>query len=91
MQPASLVLVVDDHVDAREMLAEYVELVGFRVVTAENGQVAIEHALALMPAVILMDLAMPVMDGLTAIARLKADAATRDIPIFAVSGQGLRR
>jgi len=79
------ILVVDDQVDAREMIAEFLSLSGFTVRQAEDGFQAIEAASRYRPGVILMDLMMPRMDGWEATRRLKADARTADIPIAAVS------
>ncbi|WP_309891082.1 response regulator [Archangium sp.] len=86
---APLVLIVDDYQDAREMYAEYLEFSGFRVAEARNGAEAVEKAFALHPAVILMDLSLPVMDGWEATRRLKADARTRAIPVVALTGHAL--
>jgi two-component system, cell cycle response regulator DivK len=82
---AALVLLVDDSADARAMYGEYLEYSGFRVVTATNGEEALAAAQAEWPAVIVMDLAMPRMDGWEAIRRLRADPMTSDIPIVALS------
>ena len=86
---APLVLIVDDYQDAREMYAEYLEYSGYRVAEARNGLEAVEKAFALHPAVILMDLSLPVMDGWEATRRLKQDLRTRDIPVMALSGHVL--
>src|SRR5579859_4197435 len=80
-----LVLVVDDAADARSLYGEYLEYLGFRVETAENGAEAIRSARREWPAIIIMDLAMPEVDGWQAIQRLKADPLTADIPIVALS------
>ncbi len=85
-----LVLVVDDFDDARDMYGEYLEMNGFRVETARNGQEALEKANKLLPDVILMDLSLPVMDGWEATRRLKADKRTRAIPIVALTGHALQ-
>jgi two-component system cell cycle response regulator DivK len=82
---SALVLLVDDSSDAREMYGEYLRYAGFRVVTADNGEEALAAAQAEWPAVILMDLAMPRMDGWEAIRRLRADPLTAEIPIVALS------
>lgn len=76
-----LVLVVDDVVHGRALCAEYLELRGFRVVTAGDGLGAVDMALALRPDVILMDLSMPVIDGWEATRLLKKNARTRSIPV----------
>ena len=88
-QNAPLILVVDDYQDAREMYAEYLQFSGFRVAEARNGNEAVEQAFALKPALILMDLSLPGMDGWEATRRLKADEATRHIPIVALTGHAL--
>jgi CheY-like chemotaxis protein len=88
-QNAPLILVVDDYQDAREMYAEYLQFSGFRVAEARNGNEAVEQALTLKPSLILMDLSLPGMDGWEATRRLKADVATKHIPIVALTGHAL--
>jgi two-component system, cell cycle response regulator DivK len=87
-QPA-LVLVVEDYQDAREMYAAYLQFSGYEVAEAKDGVQAIEKTLELMPDIILMDLALPKMDGWEATRRLKADERTRHIPIVALTGHAL--
>lgn len=84
-----LVLVVEDYQDAREMYAAYLQFSGYRVAEATNGLEAIEQAKALMPDIILMDLALPKMDGWEATRRLKMDDATKHIPVVALTGHAL--
>ena len=88
-QKSPLILVVDDYQDAREMYAEYLQFSGFRVAEAKNGNEAVEKAFALKPDLILMDLSLPGMDGWEATRRLKADDATRHIPVVALTGHAL--
>jgi two-component system cell cycle response regulator DivK len=84
-----LVLVVEDYEDAREMYAAYLKFSGYRVAEAANGVEALERTRELMPDIILMDLALPKMDGWEATRRLKADERTRHIPIVALTGHAL--
>jgi two-component system, cell cycle response regulator DivK len=84
-----LVLVVEDYQDAREMYAAYLSFSGYRVAEATNGIEAIEKALELKPDIILMDLALPRMDGWEATRRLKLDDRTKEIPIVALTGHAL--
>lgn len=86
---AWLVLVVDDYADARQIYVEYLEVMGFRVAEARNGEEALEQAFALLPDIILMDLALPGMDGWEASRRLKQDPRTKKIPIVALTGHAL--
>jgi two-component system cell cycle response regulator DivK len=83
---APLVLVVDDNEAFREGYSAYLQFVGLDVVTAENGNQAVEKARRLLPDVIVMDLSMPELDGSLAAAALKEGASTKDIPVIAVSG-----
>src|SRR5919202_5102665 len=84
-----LVLVVEDYQDSREMYSAYLQFSGYRVAEATNGLEAIEKTLELMPDIILMDLALPRMDGWEATRRLKLDDRTSHIPIVALTGHAL--
>ena len=84
-----LVLVVEDYQDAREMYAAYLQFSGYEVAEAGNGVEAVEKTLALLPDIVLMDLALPRMDGWEATRRLKNDERTRHIPIVALTGHAL--
>jgi CheY-like chemotaxis protein len=84
-----LVLVVEDYQDAREMYAAYLQFSGYDVAEASDGFQAIEKTLELMPDIILMDLALPKMDGWEATRRLKSDERTMHIPIVALTGHAL--
>ena len=86
---APLILVVDDYQDAREMYAEYLQYSGFRVAEARNGNEAVTKAFELQPALILMDLSLPGMDGWEATRVLKADQRTKHIPVVALTGHAL--
>lgn len=83
------ILVVDDYADAREMYAEYLEVRGFEVITAANGQEALDQVQAGHPDLILMDLSLPILDGWEATRLIKEDASTRNIPVIALSGHAL--
>jgi CheY-like chemotaxis protein len=81
------ILVVDDNPDVRELLCIVLELDGYRVLAAEGGRDALELLTRIVPpALILLDLMMPDMDGLQVVAALQADAALASIPVVFVSG-----
>lgn len=86
-----LVLVVEDHDDTRRLYATHLEAAGYRVETAENGDEAIVLARRSMPDAIVMDLAMPRVDGWEATQTLKSAPKTRNIWIIAVTGMLERR
>jgi CheY-like chemotaxis protein len=81
-----LVLVVEDDADAREIYAATLRTYGFRVEVAENGAIAFERALLLRPDAILLDFAMPVMDGCETARKLRANARTRHTPLVMLTG-----
>jgi CheY-like chemotaxis protein len=80
-----LVLVVDDDHDARTIYREYLRAMGCRVVTARDGAGAILKATLRRPDVIVMDLAMPILDGWAATRQLRLQTLTRHVPIIAVT------
>jgi CheY-like chemotaxis protein len=81
------VLVVDDVDDVRDMYVEYLNYLGFDAQGASNGRDAVRKAISRRQALIVMDLAMPVLDGWEAIRILRADPRTRSIPIVVLTGQ----
>ncbi len=89
MPLADAILVVDDDTDTREMLVAYLQALGFTVHSAPNGATALPLADALRPRVILMDLAMPGLNGLDTTRRLRANADLREATIIAVTGYAM--
>ena len=81
----ALILLAEDFEDARELYRDYLEFSGFAVRTATNGREAIDLAVALQPDIILMDASMPVLDGWQSTRKLKANPATKHIPILALT------
>lgn len=79
------VLVAEDHPANAELLKECLTGAGYQVTLAVNGEEALRMALADPPEIILLDVAMPKMDGFEACRRLRATAATATIPILFVT------
>lgn len=84
-----LVLIVDDFEDSRTMYSAYAKVCGFEVAEAADGMSALEKAKALLPQCIVIDLALPELDGWEVVRRLRADPNTRGIAVIAVSGHTL--
>jgi len=80
-----VILIAEDFEDARDLYKEYLEFSGFTVETASNGREAIQLAVSLQPDLILMDASMPVLDGWQATRELKANPATKHIPVLALT------
>jgi CheY-like chemotaxis protein len=76
-----VVLIVDDHHDSREMLAEYFAFHGFRVRVASTGQQALAAAAATKLDVVLLDLMLPDINGIEVVERLRALPGARSVPI----------
>ena len=84
-----LVLIVDDFEDSRAMYSAYAKVCGFDVAEAGDGISALEQARALLPHCVVIDLALPGLDGWEVVRRLRADPRTHAIPVIAVSGHTL--
>ena len=82
------ILIADDQPALIAVTRNYLESVGFQVITARDGSEAIQQACTMQPDLILMDVRMPVVDGLNAIRQIRAstDPKTRDIAIVSLSG-----
>lgn len=83
------VLVADDDPDILAVVKVNLELDGFEVDTAVDGEDALQKSTAVPPNVIILDIMMPRMDGLTALHRLRSQAATANIPIILLTARGL--
>lgn len=82
------VLVVDDYDDVRSMLTRWLEMNGCRAIEATSGKEAVETALRERPDLILMDLALPEIDGFAATFSIRTHEHLRDVPIIAISAYG---
>lgn len=82
---APLILVIDDVEDNRNVYAEFLGMMGFRVVTAGDGPDGLATARGDKPDVILLDLGLPKIDGWEVARRLRADPETRTISIVALT------
>ena len=79
------VMVVEDFEDNRFMMRRLLEMSGYRVLEAVNGEEAVEIARAERPGLILMDLSLPQLDGLAATRRIRQHPELKNVPIVAVS------
>jgi two-component system cell cycle response regulator DivK len=83
------ILLVEDNEMNRDMLSRRLVRNGFEVVMAVDGQQGVEMAASEKPDLILMDMSLPVMDGWEATRRVKADAATKAIPVIALTAHAM--
>jgi two-component system cell cycle response regulator DivK len=85
----AVILIAEDDPMNREMIRRYLQLAGYEVITATNGEQAVEMAGSEMPALILMDLGLPVLSGWDATRQLRMAPETRAIPIIALTAYAL--
>jgi chemosensory pili system protein ChpA (sensor histidine kinase/response regulator) len=85
--PRPFVLAVDDSLSARRSLAQFAQDAGFEVRTARDGLEAIQIITSKRPDLVLADLEMPRMNGLELIAHLRANQATRDVPVIMITSR----
>lgn len=83
-----LVLVADDNEDIRDLLATRLGSRGFNVITAPDGQAALDLALSDRPAIAVLDWVMPVIQGHELCVKLKSDPRTSDIPVVMLTARG---
>jgi DNA-binding response OmpR family regulator len=82
-----LILVVDDDPAILDLIAQLLIEEGYQVLSASNGQTALDMARDQLPKLILLDLMMPEMNGWQVVAELKAAAQTRSIPVILLSAR----
>jgi two-component system, cell cycle response regulator DivK len=85
LEDSTLILIAEDDADNREGYAEYLTYLGYRVAQVANGEDAVVSTHTLRPDVLLLDLALPGIDGWEVARRVKADDATRGTVIIALS------
>jgi CheY-like chemotaxis protein len=84
-EAASAVLVVDDDAGNRDILQRRLQRLGLRVIAAESGPSALDTMARESVDLVLLDVMMPGMDGYEVLSRIKADPATRDVPVIVIS------
>jgi two-component system cell cycle response regulator DivK len=83
------ILLVEDNEDNRDMLSRRLERKGFEVLLAVDGQDGVTQTKEKLPALILMDMSLPVLDGWEATKLLKASPETASIPIIALTAHAM--
>ena len=87
--PGELILVIEDNDNNRMLVRDVLQATGYRVAEAENAEDGLRMAAEQRPALILMDIQLPGMNGMEALKRLRADPTTRAIPVIAVTASAM--
>ena len=87
--PGELILLVEDNDNNRLLVRDVLQASGYRVVEAENAEDGLRMAAEQQPALILMDIQLPGMNGIEALQRLRADPDTHAIPVIAVTASAM--
>jgi two-component system cell cycle response regulator DivK len=85
-EPPPLVLVVEDHEDTRFLLKIMLEMHGYRVAEARDGEEGVRLARRDHPCAVIMDATLPRLDGLAATRRMRSDSELRGVPVLFLSG-----
>ena len=80
-----LILVVEDHDKNRKLVRDVLTFKGYEIIEAETGEEGVRLAQERHPSLVLMDIRLPGMDGIEALAQLRAEAATQSIPVLAMT------
>ena len=83
------ILIVEDNEKNRKLVRDILRAKGYETVETETGEDGVRLARERRPALILMDIQLPGIDGITALGQLRADAATRAIPVIAVTASAM--
>ena len=87
---AKKILIVEDNEVNRVLMKDLLAYHGYEIIEAADGAAGIETAKKVRPDLILMDMQMPIMDGIQAVTRLKADPDTRDLKIVGVTSFAMK-
>ena len=84
-----LVLIIEDNEKNRKLVRDVLQVTGYKTIEAETAEAGLKLALEQSPALILMDIQLPGMDGITALKQLKVEPKTKSIPVIAVTASAM--
>ena len=84
-----LILIIEDNEKNRKLVRDVLQVKGYRTIESETAEEGLKLAIEQSPALILMDIQLPGMDGITALKQLKAEAKTKTIPVIAVTASAM--
>ena len=84
-----LILIIEDNEKNRKLCRDVLQVKGYQTIESETAEEGLKFAAEKSPALILMDIQLPGIDGITAMKQLKADANTKNIPIIAITASAM--
>ena len=84
-----LILIIEDNEKNRKLCRDVLQVKGYRTIESETAEEGLKLAAEKSPALILMDIQLPGMDGITAMKQLKADPSTKSIPVIAITASAM--
>ena len=84
-----LILIIEDNEKNRKLVRDVLQVKGYRTIASETAEEGLKLAIEKSPNLILMDIQLPGMDGITALKQLKAEAKTKSIPVIAVTASAM--
>ena len=84
-----LILIIEDNEKNRKLCRDVLQVKGYRTIESETAEEGLKLAREQVPGLILMDIQLPGMDGITAMKQLKADPLTKSIPIVAITASAM--
>jgi two-component system, cell cycle response regulator DivK len=84
-----LILIIEDNEKNRKLARDVLQVKGYQTIESETAEEGLELALAKSPALILMDIQLPGIDGITALKQLRAEPKTRSIPVIAITASAM--
>src|ERR1041384_3704665 len=84
-----LILIIEDNEKNRKLARDVLQVKGYRTIESETAEEGLKLAIEQMPQLVLMDIQLPGMDGITAMKQLKSDAKTKEIPVIAITASAM--
>ena len=84
-----LILIIEDNEKNRKLIRDVLQIKGYKTIESETAEEGIKLAMEQLPALILMDIQLPGMDGITALKQLRANPQTKSVPIIAVTASAM--
>ena len=84
-----LILIIEDNEKNRKLVRDVLNVKGYKTIESETAEAGLKLAIEKSPSLILMDIQLPGMDGITALKHLKADPETKSIPVIAITASAM--